>query len=255
MRGPSSPRKARLPAAPPRCPCVNRCSAELVGVPVARASAQPPTTVATMSWLLRLARDRAAPTSPASPGSPVRSQAKRQRATRGDRQLGRPSAHASSHAGRRERAVEIRLKHRGEVASGRRRERQCRGPAKALVAVRVRGSRWRTTSPTAVVVSHGLITDCASDCGARVVRFAGHSADRQKPDAIRARQNLASRRRPDPDEVTGVYRVPVAVDLHVGRTAQRDIYLLRPSWWAGGFPAPPKNGRAPGSQLFPGAYR
>ena len=73
-------------------------------------------------------------------------------------------------------------------------------------------SRWRRTS----------------DGGDGVVRLTGNSADRQEPDPIRPRQDLAPSRRPDPDDVTGVQRVPVTIDFYVGRTTQRDVDLFLP---------------------------
>src|SRR6202020_3116516 len=78
----------------------------------------------------------------------------------------------------------------------------------------------------------------ALDGGGWIVCAAGKSADRQKPNAVRTRQDLAPRRRPDPDDVLCVQLIPVAVDLHVGRTAQCDIDL---------FLAELVGGRIPGS--------
>jgi hypothetical protein len=41
----------------------------------------------------------------------------------------------------------------------------------------------------------------ASDGGGWIVCSTGKSADRQEPNAVRTRQDLAPRRRPDPDDV------------------------------------------------------
>src|SRR5689334_5111994 len=78
----------------------------------------------------------------------------------------------------------------------------------------------------------------ASDGGGWIVCSAGKSADRQEPNAFRSRQDLAPRRRLDPDDVVGVQLVPVAVDLHVGRAAQRDIDLLLAELVGGRIPGP-----------------
>jgi hypothetical protein len=79
-----------------------------------------------------------------------------------------------------------------------------------------------------VVVSYGLSTYRTSDGGGWVVRLTGNSADRQEPYPIRARQDLAPSRRPDPDDVISVQRVPVAIDFYVGRATQRDVDLFLP---------------------------
>jgi hypothetical protein len=54
----------------------------------------------------------------------------------------------------------------------------------------------------------------------------GLPAERQQPEAIGSRQDLAAGGRPDPNDVRGVEQVPVTVDLHLRQPVQRDVDLF-----------------------------